>query len=433
MADIQRIQHIVVVMQENRSFDHYFGTFPGADGIPMANGQPSVCVPDPQTEQCIPPFHDPRDSNVGGAHDAAAAVADINGGAMDGFVATYRKAESNICTQPNDPKCVKVQSSVPDVMGYKDAGDIPNYWAYARSFVLQDHMFEPTASWSLPAHLAMVSGWSASCTTPGDPMSCSTDLNVGNLSPATATFDYAWTDLTWLLHANAISWAYYVAPGSEPDCEDAAALSCTPVKQSFLTPSIWNPLPQFDTVRLDGQLENVQTTADFLSAATKGTLPSVSWVIPNSHESEHPPAHVSDGQAYVTQLVNAVMNGPDWDSSAIFLAWDDWGGFYDHVVPPQLDGWGYGLRVPALTISPFAKPGFIDSQVLSFDAYLKFIEDDFLGGSRLDPATDGRPDSRPDVRENASVLGDLRNDFDFSQPPRPPLVLAQRPALAEGH
>jgi phospholipase C len=312
-------------------------------------------------------------------------------------------------------------------MGYKDESDIPNYWAYARAFVLQDHMFEPTASWSLPAHLAMVSGWSASCSTPGDPMSCSTDLDLGDLNVPTNTLDYAWTDLTWLLHARAISWAYYIAPGSEPDCEDAGSLSCAPVKQSFLTPSIWNPLPQFDTVRTDDQLGNIATTADFLSSAANGTLPNVSWVIPNSHESEHPPAHVSDGQAYVTQLINAVMNGPNWDSSAIFLAWDDWGGFYDHVPPPQLDDWGYGLRVPALTISPFAKSGFIDSQVLSFDAYLKFIEDDFLGGSRLDPATDGRPDSRPGVRENASILGDLTTEFDFGQALRRPLVLAERP------
>jgi hypothetical protein len=99
------------------------------------------------------------------------------------------------------------------------------------------------------------------------------------------------------------------------------------------------------------------------------------------------------------------MEGPDWDSTAIFLSWDDWGGFYDHVVPPQIDDNGYGLRVPGLVISPYAKRGYIDHQVLSSDAYLKFIEDDFLGGARLDPKTDGRPDPRPDVRENQKLLG----------------------------
>jgi phospholipase C len=122
------------------------------------------------------------------------------------------------------------------------------------------------------------------------------------------------------------------------------------------------------------------------------------------------------------------MLGPDWDSTAIFLAWDDWGGFYDHVSPPTVDDAGYGLRVPALVISPYARSGYVDHQTLSFDAYLKFIEDDFLGGQRLDPATDGRPDSRPDVRENDPELGNLLSDFDFSQVPRSPLILSPYPS-----
>ena len=121
------------------------------------------------------------------------------------------------------------------------------------------------------------------------------------------------------------------------------------------------------------------------------------------------------------------MQGPNWTSTAIFLAWDDWGGFYDHLIPPHVDQNGYGLRVPGLVISPYAKRGYVDHQILSFDAYLKFIEDDFLGGQRLNPRTDGRPDPRPTVRENVRILGDLRNDFDFSRPARPPLVLSTNP------
>jgi phospholipase C len=117
------------------------------------------------------------------------------------------------------------------------------------------------------------------------------------------------------------------------------------------------------------------------------------------------------------------MKSKDWPSTAILLSWDDWGGFYDHVAPPQADGNGYGLRVPGLVISPYAKAGHIDHQVLSHDAYLKFIEDDFLNGRRIDPATDGRPDSRPTVRESSPLLGNLTRDFDFTQPPRPPLLL----------
>jgi phospholipase C len=146
-------------------------------------------------------------------------------------------------------------------------------------------------------------------------------------------------------------------------------------------------------------------------------------VIPNSRVSEHPPALVSAGQTYVTGLINAIMRSPDWSNTAIFLSWDDWGGFYDHVAPPAVDANGFGLRVPGIVISPYARRGVIDHQILSHDAYVKFIEDDFLGGARLDPATDGRPDPRPDVRENNPLAGNLLSDFNFSQPPGPPVIL----------
>ncbi|MEY2448812.1 MAG: hypothetical protein QOH79_2288 [Acidimicrobiaceae bacterium] len=440
---IHTIAHVVMVMQENRSFDSYFGTYPGADGIPMADGQPTVCVPNPARGDCIKPFHDSNDVNGGGPHGQDAATADIDGGKMDGFVFQAEQSRTG-CADPNDPACRN--SATPDVMGWHDARDIPNYWSYANDFVLQDRMFEPNASWSLPEHLFMVSEWSARCAKTGDPASCQNALQSPGGPPKGAAYspvpatdpegdpiappsgpDYAWTDLTYLLHKNNVSWGYYVVAGTEPDCRNDAALSCAPVKQDAQTPGIWNPLPYFDTVRQDNQLDNIQTIDNFYKSAGNGTLPAVSWVVPSGPVSEHPPGAVSAGQAYVTSLVNAVMNGPDWNSTAIFVSWDDWGGFYDHVAPPTVDVNGYGLRVPGLVISPYAKHGFIDHQTLSFDAYAKFIEDDFLAGQRLDPATDGRPDPRPDVRENAPQLGDLTNDFDFSQPPRPPTPLQVHP------
>ena len=416
---IHKIKHVVVIMQENRSFDSYFGTYPGANGFPrLANGQFSTCVPDPHSGTCIAPFHDTNDLNGGGPHGAANAVADIKGGAMSGFIAQAEAGKKG-CANPNNPVC---STTSDDVMGYHDWREIPNYWAYAGHFVLQDHMFEPNASWSLPEHLFMVSGWSAKCSNPTDPESCQSNINQPGLPTAASPTPYAWTDLTYLLHANGVSWGYYLDQGFQPDCADDAAF-CTAAVQKVGVPEIWNPLPGFADVHADGQLNNVQDIAGFTAAAKAGTLPAVSWVVPNSRDSEHPPALVSTGQAYVTNLVNAVMSGPDWSSTAIFLAWDDWGGFYDHVAPPTVDANGYGLRVPGIVISPYARAGYIDHQTLSFDAYLKFIEDDFLGGARIDPATDGRPDSRPDVRENAPILGDLTADFDFSQPPRPALVL----------
>src|SRR5256886_26352 len=331
-SGIHKIKHVVVIMQENRSFDPYFGTFPGAEGIPMANGTPTACVPDPATGTCVAPFPDHADVNGGGPHNYANATGDINGGRMDGFIGQAESGKKG-CSDPTDPACTN--AATPDVMGYHTQSDIPNYWAYANNFVLQDHMFEPNAS--------------------------------------------------------------------------------------------WNPLPWFDTVKADHQLGNIQSVDKFYSAAKKGTLPAVSWVTPSNAVSEHPPSAVSSGQSYVTSVVNAVMKSPDWNSTAIFLSWDDWGGFYDHVVPPAVDQLGYGLRVPGIVISPYAKHGYVDHQTLSFDAYDKFIEDDFLHGQRIDPASDGRPDPRPNVRENAPQLGNLLADFNFNRQPRKPLVLSTSP------
>ncbi|GAC1478357.1 MAG: alkaline phosphatase family protein [Ktedonobacteraceae bacterium] len=423
-AGIHKIQHIVVIMQENRSFDSYFGTYPGADSIPMKNGTPTVCVNNPRTGQCVKPYHDTNDKNGGGPHGAPAATADINGGKMDGFIAQADKASKG-CVDPNNPNCAN--GTRPDVMGYHDAREIPNYWTYAKDFVLQDRMFEPNASWSLPSHLFMVSGWSAKCLQPGNPASCTNALNGASGTKGVLKNDYAWTDLSYLLYKNKVSWAYYLDQGTQPDCADDQ-MTCKQSGQKVKVPGIWNPLPQFDTVKQDGQLTNIQDIGNFATAAQKGTLPAVSWVTPNGKDSEHPPALVSAGQSYVTGLINDVMQGPEWNSTAIFLSWDDWGGFYDHVTPPNVDQNGYGLRVPGLVISPYARQGYIDHQTLSYDAYLKFIEDDFLNGARIDPKTDGRPDPRPDVRENAAILGNLQNDFDFSQPPRSPVILSQHPS-----
>jgi phospholipase C len=392
---IHKIQHVIVIMQENRSFDSYFGTYPGAAGIP-----PGVCVPDPVNGGCVKPFVDHSDSNRGGPHTDPNALADVDGGKMDGFVG---QAEL---------KCQPGQQCTTDVMGHHVASDIPNYWAYAQNFVLQDHMFESEHSWSLPAHMDMVSAWSANCSNPADPMSCTaTDMPKNRTSANPRPF--AWTDLTWLLHKNNVTWGYYLDHGAQAPGRTAGV------------PSIWNPLPGFTDVKQDSQGSNVQPLSAFLAQAKAGTLPQVSWIVPDPGDSEHPPSLVSTGQAYVTRIINAVGKSSDWDSSAIFLAWDDWGGFYDNVVPPSIDALGYGIRVPGMVISPYARQGFIDHQVLSSDAYLRFIEDDFLGGARLDPNTDGRPDPRPGVRENKT--GDVTADFNFNQAPRPPVILSPCP------
>jgi phospholipase C len=434
---IHKIRHVVIIMQENRSFDSYFGTYPGADGIPGLAGNPGTvpCLPNPRFYRCEHPYHDPSPQNAGGPHAHSNATADIAGGNMSGFVVQAERGRAQYCKLDGDSPYCSRQPKRPDVMGYHDWREIPNYWDYARHFVLQDHMFESDTSWSLPEHLYLVSGWSAKCNRRGDPMSCHSAVQDPVSAPGEPgnttgkAPDYAWTDLTYLLHRFHVSWRYYVHNGGQPDCRDDE-MFCAPIPQNSRTPGIWNPLPYFDTVRHDHQLRDVAPLRDFFTALAHNTLSAVSWIVPSQKVSDHPPALTTDSEAYVTGVINSIMRSRAWDSTAIFLCWDDWGGFYDHVRPPAVDAQGYGLRVPALVISPYAKRGYIDHQILSQDAYLKFIEDDFLHGQRLDPRTDGRPDSRPDVRENAKILGNLANDFDFDQKPLPPLILPLHPPFS---
>jgi phospholipase C len=431
---IHKIKHIIIIMQENRSFDNYFGTFPGADGIPMKNGQPTVCVPDPVTHGCVRPFHDPQIGNQAGPHGYSQALADINGGKMDGFIQTllpcYYHPKLNVCLGSH----IRSQIRRPEVMGWHDAREIPNYWTYAKQFVLQDHFFEGVPSWSLPSHLDLVSGWSATCKTTS-PMSCQTDLNnpgrirtTRGIGPVlSGRTPYAWTDLTWLLHRVGVSWAYYIAPGSQPDCTNPQQITCPAAKQIPNEPDIWNPLPGFTDVHQDHQTPDILSTQYFFTLASEGGLPAVSWVVPNRANSEHPPTPITAGQQWVTELIDTVMDGPDWRSTAIFLSWDDWGSFYDNMPPPVVNGRRYGIRVPGLVISPYARKGFIDHCPLSTDSYLTFIENDFLGGARLNPHTDGRPDSRPYIAEHQPGFCNLMEDFNFNQRPRRPLILNLTP------
>ena len=424
---LEKIEHIIVIVQENRSFDHYFGTYPGADGIPMKNGKPTVCLPNPFGRHCARPYHSTNLFQAGGPHNHPAAVTDVNDGKMNGFLRALGTAKYFCHVTPSRPGCEGFLGprGQADVMSWHDRREIPNYWTYAKRFVLQDRMFAPTDSWTLPAHLFLVSGWSASCRDPSDPMSCRSNIILENERNRVSYGEeprYAWTDITYLLHEAGVSWAYYIHPAT---CMDPP---CAPAGEPG-TPSHKNPLYGFTDVRENDQFGNIKTHTDYFAAAKGGTLPSVSWIAPGGCCSEHPASigSIADGQAYVTRLINAAMRGPDWNSTAIFLTWDDWGGFYDHVVPPDVDENGYGLRVPGLMISPWARAGLIDHQTLSFDAYLKLIEDRFLGGQRLDPLTDGRPDRRPTVREESPILGDLALEFDFDQQPIPPLILDPRP------
>jgi phospholipase C len=426
---IRNIDHLIFIVQENRSFDHYFGTFPGANGIPRRpDGSFKPCLPDPTGSRCRRPFHDRGEYDAGAAHGVRPSRVDVDHGRMDGFVRSVYRFAATCRKHPQIVNCRRAAKDTPtgtplDVMGFHTAREIPNYWAYAKRYLLQDRMFAPTDSWTLPSHLYLMSGWSALCTDRSDVRSCRTNItrpNEGWDPTQGGHVPYLWADITWLLHQQRVSWAYYVSRGTclEQGC----------VEGKHPVAFFKDPLPGFATVVATGSLDRIRPYDDYFRRAAAGTLPSVSWVVPSQPISEHPVQPIRPGMAWVTKVVNAAMRSPDWLHTAIFLTWDDWGGFYDHVMPPRVDGGGYGIRVPAIVISPWVRRGLdVDHQTYSFDAYLKLIEDRFLGGQRLDPTTDQWWDPRPTVREDLPILGDLRRIFDFRQRPIPRKILDPHP------
>ena len=444
-----------MIMQENRSFDNYFGTYPGANGIP-----PNTCQPiDPSNpgQGCVMPFHDQHDVNAGGPHNAATAQASLDDGIttalMDGFVYQQTIGLGQSCgsarVKPQgalapDNNCKAFMAGVQrhDAMGYHTSDDIPNYWAYAQHFVLQDALFEGVRGWSRASHLDITSEWSAKCKKPTDVTTCVTDPYAPDpRGPSRVKFP--WVNLFQLMDVNGISWKYYLGEGLEPDCEDGE-MTCAPQIMDNKVQSLFNPAPDFAWVINQGPnyLATHNPKLDQLLQDIKdGTLPQVSWVVPASNFTEHPPNSITAGMEYVTSMVNAIMQSPYWNNTAIFIAWDDWGGFYDHVVPPIVDRnptptpiQGFGLRVPGLLISAYAQAGLIDNNVLSFDSYATLIEDLFMNSQRLDPTALGEPDSRPTIRDELTMvtypdgttapIGRLINEFNFTQAPLPPLVLS---------
>ena len=252
-------------------------------------------------------------------------------------------------------------------MSYHDGSQIPNYWAYARNFVLQDHMFEPNWGWSLPAHLWLVSGWSAQCRNPyqrehvHDESRHEERRARGAASPPPARAAVR-LDRPHLPPAQVPDHVGLVRPEGRGARLPRGPIRCYTRLKGGSAPRMWNPLPDFTDVREDHQRDiSQEPLRRFYSAAERGNLPNVSWVTPDWADSNHPGAPIGQGQAWVTRLVNAVMAGPDWKSTAIFLAWDDWGGFYDHVAaagrrPQRLRASGAGHRDQPLREARLRRP-----------------------------------------------------------------------------
>ena len=340
------IQHVVVLMMENHTFDNYFGHFPGVNGLNLPEGPNPVRT----------------DFN----HTAAGEAAAIDGGKMDGF-----SAESYV--------------------EYSQS-DIPNYWAYAQHFGLSDYFFSSVPTSSIPNHVAMVAAQTGGVFETDATNGCGSAANnlIYSKHPAGDGYwsypCYNINSLPPILDANGISWRYYN------------------------TTAIW------DAPRVIQNLYNstgdVHVAGQFIKDVQNGNLAAVSWVTPpGGVPSDHLPAPIQGAQNFVTQQVNAIMNSQYWANTAIFLSWDDWGGFYDHVAPPAIgDNYGLGLRVPFIVISPYAKAGYISHNLGEFASMDKFIETNW-----------GLPNLGE--RDALSSLSNLMDFFDFNQTPQPPLIL----------
>jgi phospholipase C len=379
-GDISVIQHIVFIIKENRSFDEYFGLFPGADGA--ATGVTS-------TGQVINLERTP-DEVIDMGHDWTSGITAMDGGKMDRF------------------DIIQDGNYNGEYLSYSEMtqADIPNYYAYAQNFVLSDQTFSSLHGPTLPNHLYTIAAQSGGViSVPSAPnmqnlsnWGCDSPAGAhvtvvdddGDISQAFPCFDFQ--TLADSLNSANIAWKYYAPPEGQAGYEYSTFDAINHIRNS----SIWT--------------ENVVPDTQFATDAASGNLPAVSWLVTGAG-SEHPPNSTCQGENWTVQQLNALMQGPDWATTAVFLTWDDFGGFYDHVPPPTLDEYGLGPRVPMLIISPYAQPGYISHTQYEFSSVLKFIEERFNLAS---------------LSERDENANDMTDSFNFNQSPLPPLIRTPR-------
>jgi phospholipase C len=371
-----KIRQIVFIVKENRSFDNYFGTYPGANGATSATYS---------TGQTMPLEHEPDPTTSDLCHTWFCAKASIDNGKMDQFDANAKFVSPGFL-----------------VMSEYTQNDLPNYWAYANNFVLADNMFSSLVGPSFPNHLYTIAATSATaisnpnsggvwgCDAPSNASVQVLNPTTGQISPAFPCFDVQ--TLADNLDAAGISWRYYAPSSGQPGYE-------------------WSSYDAIRHIRFGNDWSvHVVPTSKFVTDAAAGTLPQVSWLVTGTN-SEHPACLACAGENWTVGQLNALMQGPQWNSTVVFLAWDDYGGFYDHVVPPSTDSFGLGLRVPMIIISPYARPGYISHTQYEFASVLKFIEERF---------------ALPTLTNRDVAANDTLDSFNFNQVPLPPVVLTQR-------
>ncbi len=382
------IQHIVIMVKENRSFDSMFGTFPGADG--------ATTYVDPNG-QVHPLNHQPDRLSFDIAHDYPAFKTAYDNGKMDGF-SLISGAIQYINGVPTDVADSQFQQS-----------DIPNYWKYAQTFALPDHFYYTVRGPSFPDHLFTIAATDDDVyTNPqgvgiyitrwgcDDPKGTTVkELHAdGSITSAFPCFTFP--TLGDLLTTHGVSWKYYAPGQDKPGYE-------------------WSSYNAIKDIRLTSQWQtHVVDYRQFAKDAASGSLPTVSWLVQPHTYSDHPGVSMCVGENWTVKQINAIMgNASLWKSTAIFLTWDDFGGYYDHVKPSTgPDGYiEYGFRAPILVISPYAKPHYVDSTTYTLSSILKFAET-VLG--------------LPSLGGLDTQANDMFNAFNFSQNPLPPLILQQR-------
>jgi phospholipase C len=372
-GSIESIKHIVIACQENRTFDTYFGFYPkaGSFGVPAGYSQP-----DGKGGKVTPhKFHlyDTKDI----AHDWQTIHREWNNGKMDGFYTTDGAS----------------------ALGYYDRSDLPYYYGLADSFTLCGNYFCYQLGPTLPNRIALWAGTTGGITQ-------NHKLILGSLDYPT---------ILDLLEDHGISWKFYnlglLGMGSTPEIE-------------FI-----NAMPFFKRWYREKRLHNRE--GDYFNDLKAGALPQVSFIISAAFYSEHPPLNIILGEKKMESVINGLIQSPLWTSSALFMTYDEGGGFFDHVQPPQLDAYGLGMRVPTFVISPWAKRGYISGQLYEHNSILKFVERRFNLPSlasvnhRFDSSTpafnndaaQGNAGPPAPPRDGLAQLGDFYEAFDFTQNP----------------
>ena len=360
------IHHFIYLLQENHTFDNYFGTYGrGTDGTPAG-----TCMPlnlNHPKGKCIKPFRLGGRAVTDIGHNVIIFRGQYNHGKMNGFANVLR-------LQGVDPT---------NVMGYYDGTDIPYYWNLADQYVLFDRFFSSATDGSGSNHFFWVGAY------PADPHDTP---KTGFTRPT--IFDE--------LEKAGVSWKFYVSN------YDAKITFRAHVVGDRSSQVVWVPLLNYARFIDDPKLaKHIVPLSQYYKDLHNGTLPAVSYIAP-SGASEHPPGSVQSGMRFVRTVINNLVASPYWTSSAFLLSYDDWGGWYDHVRPPQIDGFGYGFRVPALLVSPYARHGYVDHTTLDFTSGLKFIEENW----GLAPLT----------RRDATATS-IAGAFDFNQTPRPASII----------